>query len=75
MTIVASGCTASPTMASIFLRYGWSMVPIKYQYFHYEKVGDQFVGQYVTGISSLIKDFGMKPVHWDWKDPPFKFNG
>ena len=27
------------------------------------------MGRYVTGISSLIKDIGMPPVHWDWTDP------
>ena len=46
------------------------MGPIKDQYIHYEKVGDQFVGRSVTVISSLSKDFGMSPLHWDWTDPP-----
>ena len=57
-------------MASICLRAGRSMGPIKDQYIHYEKVGDQFVGRSVTVISSLSKDFGMSPLHWDWTDPP-----
>ena len=55
-------------MASICLRAGWSMGPIKDRYIHYEKLGDQFVGRSVTGISSLSKDFGMSPVHWYCKD-------
>ena len=37
---------------------------------HCERVGDQFVGWSVTGISSLSKDFGMSPVHFDWKGYP-----
>ena len=65
ITIVATVCTFSPPMVSIFLRDGWSTGPIKYCYIHYEKGGDKFVGRYVTGIFSLSKDFGMLPVHWD----------
>ena len=52
ITIVATGCTVSTPMGSIFLRAGWIMRPIKYWYIHYKKVGDQFVRWYVTGISS-----------------------
>ena len=70
ITIVATVCTVSPPMASICLRAGWSMGPIKYQYTHYEKVGDQFVVRSVNGISSLSKDFGMSPLHWDWTESP-----
>ena len=44
------------------------MGPIKDRYIHYEKLGDQFVGRSVTGISSLSKDFGMSPVHWYWTE-------
>ena len=51
ITIVATGCTVSTPMASIFPRAGWSMGPIKYWYIHYKKVGDQFMRRYVTGIS------------------------
>ena len=39
------------------------MVPIKDQYIHYEKAGDQFVGQSVTGISSLTTEFGVSTAH------------
>ena len=70
ITIVANGCTVSPPMDSISLRDGWSMGKIKDLYIHYDKVGDQFVGRCVTGISSLNKDFGMSPMHWDWTEPP-----
>ena len=69
-TIVATGCTVSLPMASIFLRDGWIMRPIKDQYIHYEKAGDEFVGRYVTGISSLREYFGISPVHWHWTDSP-----
>ena len=68
--IVANGCTVSPPMASIYLSVGCRMGPIKYRYIHYDKSDDQFLGQSVTGISSLRKFFGMSQVHWDWTDSP-----
>ena len=46
------------------------MGPIKYQYIHYDKVGDQFWGRYVTGIYLLTTEFGVSLVHWYWKDSP-----
>ena len=70
ITIVATGFTVYPPMSSICLRAGWIMGPINYLYIQYEKAGDQFVGRSVTVISSLIKDFEMSPVHWDWTESP-----
>ena len=46
------------------------MVPIKDQYIHYEKAGDNFVGRFVTGIYLLTTEFGVSPVHWDFTDSP-----
>ena len=46
------------------------MGPIKYWYIHYEKASDQFVGRYIAGISSLIKDSVISPVHLYWEDSP-----
>ena len=69
--IVASGCTVSSPMASICLRDCWSMGPIKYQYIHYEKVGDKFVGRSVTSIYLLTTEFRVSPVYWDSTDSPF----
>ena len=54
-------------MAAICLRAGWSMGPVKDQYIHYEKAGDQFVGRCATGISSRGKHFATSPVYWDMK--------
>ena len=70
ITIVAIGYTVSPPIASICLRAGWSMGPIKDRYTHYEKAGDQFVGWSVTVISSSRKTFGMSPVHAYWTESP-----
>ena len=70
ITVVSSVCNVSPPMASICLRSCWSMGPIKDQYIHYEKAVDQFVGRYVTSISSLTTEFGVSLVHWDWIDSP-----
>ena len=66
ITIVSTGCTVSPPMASICLRAGWSMGNVKDRYIHYEKAGDQFCGRSVTGISSMTKQFAVSPVYWDF---------
>ena len=66
ITIVATGCTVSPPMASICLRAGWSLGSVKDRYIHYGKSGDQFCGRCVTGISSLKKEFSTSPVYWDF---------
>ena len=66
ITLVSTGCTASPPMASICLRAGWSMGNMKDHYIFYKKAGDQFCGRCVTSISSLTKKFAVSPVYWDF---------
>ena len=64
-TFVASGCVVSPPMSAIYLRAGWSMGSVKDRYIHHESAGDQFVGQTVTGLSSLSTDFACSPPYFD----------
>jgi len=66
ITVVSTGCTVSPPIASICLRAGWTLGTIKDRYIHYNKAGDQFCGRCVTGISSLKKEFATSPVYWDF---------
>ena len=73
IAIVDSVCTVSPPTASIYLRAGWSMGPIKYQYIHYEEAGVKFFGRSVTVISSLIKDFRNVTSALVLDGIPFKF--
>ena len=68
ITVVSTGCTASPPMASICLRAGWSMDNVKDRYIHYKKVGDQYCGHCVTGISLMTKEFVVSPVYWDFTE-------
>ena len=68
ITLLSTGCTASPPMASICLRAGWSMGNVKDRYIHYEKAGDQYCGRCVTGISSMTKQFAISPVYWDFTE-------
>ena len=68
ITLVSTGCTASPSMASICLRAGWTMGNVKDRYIHYEKAGDQYCGRCVTGISSITKSFAVSPVYWDYTE-------
>lgn len=67
-TLAACGCTVSPPMASICLRAGWSMGPVKERYLHYEKAGDEYVGRCVCGFSSLSIDFAVIPPHFELND-------
>jgi len=64
-TLAACGCTVSPPMASICLRAGWSMGPVKERYLFYEKAGDQFVGRTVCGLSPLSVEFATGPPHFN----------
>ena len=66
ITVVSTGCTVSPPIASICLRAGWTLGTVKDRYIHYNKAGDQFCGRCVTGISSLKKEFATSPVYWDF---------
>ena len=66
ITLVSTGCTVSPPLASVCLRAGWSMGAVKDRYIHYEKAGDQFTGRSVCGISSTTKEFALSPVYWDF---------
>ena len=62
----STGCTVSPPMASICLRAGWSMGPVKERDIHYEKAGDQFVGRTVTGLDVTSEEFGISPCYFDF---------
>ena len=64
----AAGCTVSPPMASICLRAGWSMGPVKERYIHYEKAGDQFLGRAVTGLDISSEDFTVSPCYFDFSE-------
>ena len=46
------------------------MVPAKYRYTHDEKVGDQFMGSTVTGISALTNEFAISPYYFDYTWAP-----
>ena len=52
-------------MASICLRAGWSMGPVKERYLFYEKAGDRFAGRTVCGLSPLSVEFATGPAHFN----------
>jgi hypothetical protein len=60
-TLAASGCTVSPSMASICNRAGWKMGGTRDKYIKYESAGDQFLGRTLSGLSSLVKEFSVSP--------------
>ena len=67
-TLAASGCTISPSMASICTRAGWTLGGTRDKYIKYESAGDQFLGRTVCGLNSLVKEFSISP-------PFFNMNG
>ena len=65
-TYCSTGSTVSPPMASICLRAGWSMGPVKEKYIHYEKAGDQYVGRVVAGLNVNSTDFAVSPPYFNF---------
>jgi hypothetical protein len=64
-TLAASGCTVSPSMASICNRAGWKMGGTRDKYIKYEAAGDQFLGRTLCGLNSLVKEFSVSPPFFD----------
>jgi len=75
ITLASSGCTISPSMASICIRAGWSMGPMKEWYMYYAPADDQFVGRSVTGIPSVYSKFAASRVYWDWSEGTNRVDG
>ena len=48
---MATGCTVSPHMVSIWLIVNYTLGGIKDRYINYEGAGDKFVGRDVSGIT------------------------
>ena len=67
-TLVASGCTISPSMASIYTRAGWTLGGTRDKYIKYESAGDQFLGRTVCGLNSLVKEFSTSPPFFNMND-------
>ena len=74
ITLASSGCTISPSMASICIRAGWSMGPVKDRHIYYAPACDQFVGRSVTEMSVYSK-FAVSPVSWDWSEGTNRVDG
>ena len=53
-------------MASICLCVGWSIVPLKDTYIHYEKAGDQYVGRVINGLNVNVSEFGVSPPYFEF---------
>ena len=60
-TLAASGCTVSPSMASICNCAGWTIGGTRDKYIKFENAGDQFLGRVLCGLNSLTKEFSISP--------------
>jgi len=67
-TSASTSSTVSPPMASIYLRAGWSMGPVKEKYIHYEEAGDQYVGRVLAGLNVNSPEFGVSPPYFEFDD-------
>jgi hypothetical protein len=67
-TLAASGCTVSPSMASICNRAQWKMGGTRDKYIKFENAGDQFLGRCLTGLNSLQKEFSISPPFFNVDD-------
>ena len=66
VTLVATGSTASPPIASICLRANWAMPGVMNRYIRFEAAGDQFVGRSVSGLPRNTIDFATSPAYFDF---------
>ena len=65
-TMVSAGCTISPPIISICIRYGWVMGGVKDKYLKYKAAGDQYVGICASGMNQLSKEFAVTPAYFDF---------
>jgi len=63
-TMVSSGSTACPSMASIVTRVGWRLAGAMDRYSYFDAAGDQFVGRTVCGLPIMSPQFASLPPHW-----------
>ncbi len=62
----SAGSTVSPPIVLICLRAMWSMGSVKERYLHYEKAGDQYLGQTVAGLNCNHHSFAVSPPYFDY---------
>ena len=65
-TMVAAGCTVSPTIVSIYIISGWVMGGVKEKYLKCESDGDQYVGGCASGPNHIEKTFAASPPYFDF---------
>ena len=63
-TYCCAGVHPGPLIVSVYLRAGWTIGRVKERYLKYENVGDELVGQTLTGIPPTSCEFGISPVYF-----------
>ena len=64
-SFASAGSTVSPPMVSICLRAMWSMGSVKERYLQFEKAGDQYLGQVVSGLDVNDVSFAVLPPYFE----------
>ena len=68
-TTAVSGTTAPPSIPSIAQRGEWSLGLVLDVYWHFSKVGDQYLGRILAGLDPNDVEFGTLPPHWTVANP------
>jgi len=64
-----SGTTAAPSLPSIAQQGEWSMGQVLDVYWHFLKVGDQYLGRVLACLDPNSFEFGSLPPHWNITNP------
>ncbi|POM70035.1 Hypothetical protein PHPALM_13606, partial [Phytophthora palmivora] len=56
--------TGGPSIASVYLRVGWSLGGVQDRYIRYESAGDQYLGRVVAGVPLNQAEFALLPPHF-----------
>ena len=63
-TYTTSGTTVPPPLTPIFMRGEWSMSVVQDVYWLYCRIGDQHLGQVMTGLDPNTGTFDTLPPHF-----------
>jgi hypothetical protein len=59
----------APSIPSIARRGEWSIGKVLDVYWHFDSVGDQYLGSVLAGLHPNSEQFDILPPHWKVRDP------
>ena len=64
-----SATTAAPSVPAIARRGEWSIGKVLDCYWHFNAVGDQYLGRVLAGLDPNSNTFDILPPHWNIQEP------